>query len=137
LLIFWPVRVAHQAVDVDVAEGTLPVKCVGHHDHPRDPEEDDVEAGDQHRTAGTGPARPSCSGQPSVENGTSAGRIPGVEHVLVAGQRAVIAGAWALRLGFAARHEELAVLPYQAGIWWPHQSWRLMHQSWMLFIQWL
>jgi hypothetical protein len=24
---------------------------------------------------------------------------------------------------------------YQAGIWWPHQSWRLMHQSWMLRIQ--
>jgi len=26
---------------------------------------------------------------------------------------------------------------YQAGIWWPHQSWREMHQSWMLFIHWL
>jgi hypothetical protein len=25
---------------------------------------------------------------------------------------------------------------YQAGIWWPHQSWREMHQSWMLFSQW-
>ena len=24
---------------------------------------------------------------------------------------------------------------YQAGIWWPHQSWRLTHQSWMLRIQ--
>ena len=26
-------------------------------------------------------------------------------------------------------------LPYQAGIWWPHHSWRLMHQSWMFSIQ--
>jgi len=24
---------------------------------------------------------------------------------------------------------------YQAGIWWPHQSCRLMHQSWMSRIQ--
>lgn len=24
---------------------------------------------------------------------------------------------------------------YQTGIWWPHQSWRLMHQSWMFCIQ--
>jgi len=27
--------------------------------------------------------------------------------------------------------------PYQAGIWWPHQSWREMHQSWMFSSQWL
>jgi len=24
------------------------------------------------------------------------------------------------------------LLPYQAGIWWPHHSWRLMHQSWIV-----
>ena len=24
---------------------------------------------------------------------------------------------------------------YQAGIWWPHHSWRLMHQSRVFFIQ--
>ena len=24
--------------------------------------------------------------------------------------------------------------PYQAGMWWPHQSWREMHQGWMLRI---
>ena len=29
--------------------GTLAGEVVGHHDHARDPEEDDVEAGDQHR----------------------------------------------------------------------------------------
>ena len=27
-----------------------------------------------------------------------------------------------------------AAVSYQAGIWWPHQSWRLMHQSWMFRI---
>src|SRR5690606_2102864 len=26
---------------------------------------------------------------------------------------------------------------YQAGIWWPHQSWRDTHQSWMFSSQWL
>ena len=25
---------------------------------------------------------------------------------------------------------------YHAGIWWPHHSWREMHQSWMFPIQW-
>ena len=25
---------------------------------------------------------------------------------------------------------------YHAGTWWPHHSWRLMHQSWMLCIHW-
>jgi hypothetical protein len=41
--------VAHQAVDVDVLERHLAGEVLGHHDHPGDPEEDDVVAGDQHR----------------------------------------------------------------------------------------
>jgi hypothetical protein len=32
---------------------------------------------------------------------------------------------------------DVAVVAYQAGIWWPHQSWREMHQSWMLLSHWL
>jgi hypothetical protein len=42
-------RVEHQAVDVDVFEGHFAGEVRGHHDHPGDPEEDDVVAGDQHR----------------------------------------------------------------------------------------
>ena len=41
--------VAHDGVDVDVAERHLAGEVQGRHDHARDPEEDDVEAGDQHR----------------------------------------------------------------------------------------
>ncbi len=40
--------VADQRVDVDVAEGHLLHHVQAHHHHARDPEEDDVEAGDQH-----------------------------------------------------------------------------------------
>ena len=40
--------VAHQAVDVDVAKRHLAGEVGGHHDHPGDPEEDDVVAGNQH-----------------------------------------------------------------------------------------
>ena len=47
------VVVAYQAVDVD-RRGTGPRlrKLQPHHDHPRDPEEDDVEAGDQYVCSG-------------------------------------------------------------------------------------
>ncbi len=41
--------VAHNGVDVDVAERHFAGEVQGHHDHPCDPEEDDVESGDQHR----------------------------------------------------------------------------------------
>ena len=40
--------VAHHPVDVDVAKGHLAREVGGHHDHPGDPEEDDLVAGDQH-----------------------------------------------------------------------------------------
>ena len=42
------VGVAHQAVDVDLAEGHVVHELQAHHDHAGHPEEDDVEAGDQH-----------------------------------------------------------------------------------------
>ena len=37
--------IEHQAVDVDVFEGHFAGEVRGHHDHPGDPEEDDVVAG--------------------------------------------------------------------------------------------
>ena len=43
-----PLRIPHQAVDVDGFEGHLTGELQGHHDHPGDPEEDDVMPRDQH-----------------------------------------------------------------------------------------
>ena len=40
--------IADQAMHIDVLERDLAGDVLGHHDHARDPEEDDVEAGDQH-----------------------------------------------------------------------------------------
>jgi valyl-tRNA synthetase len=40
--------VAHERVDVDGAKRDIFHEMQSHHHHPRDPEEDDVEAGDQH-----------------------------------------------------------------------------------------
>jgi hypothetical protein len=42
-------RVEHQAVDVHMFERHAAGEVRGHHDHPGDPEEDDVVAGHQHR----------------------------------------------------------------------------------------
>ena len=41
--------IADQAMHIDVLEGDLAGDLLGHHDHAGDPEEDDVETGDQHR----------------------------------------------------------------------------------------
>ena len=45
--IFCALLVAHQGVDVDVAERHLLHEVQAHHHHARHPEEDDVEAGDE------------------------------------------------------------------------------------------
>src|SRR5262249_19396703 len=76
------------------------------------------------------------SGQPSEENGTSCdeNQVSKTSGSLV---------NLLLILNFSTTSS--SVLPtntfpcssYQAGIWWPHQSWREMHQSWMFSSQWL
>ena len=73
-------------------------------------------------------------GQPSVENG----------HRAELNQVSSVSGSWVMlelpHLG-QVQGASLAttVSPqssqYQAGIWWPHHSWRLMHQSRPPFIQ--
>ena len=45
---FLALAVAHQAVHVDLAEGHLLHHVEAHENHAGDPEEDDVEAGNQH-----------------------------------------------------------------------------------------
>ncbi len=47
-------RIAHDGIDVDLAERHLAGEILGGHDHARDPEEDDVEAGNQHRARDEG-----------------------------------------------------------------------------------
>ena len=67
-----PLLVAHQGVDVDVVERHLLHEVEAHHHHARDPEEDDVEAGDERAGRIVALQLRVLSGQPSVENGHSA-----------------------------------------------------------------
>ena len=104
------VRVVHQAVDVDVAERHLAGEVQRHHDHPGDPEEDDVVAGDQH-VGGQEQVLLDRLGRPAEGRERELrGRVPGVEHVFVARELAAVAGGRGLRsrLVFAARDEQLA-----------------------------
>ena len=101
--------VAHQAVHVDLAERHVAHELQAEHDHARDPEEDDVEAGDQHAgrvEALRGPAF--CSGQPSVENGHSAEENQVSSTSASWRQRdvaAVLRARLRARLGLAARDD--------------------------------
>ncbi|MNV18634.1 hypothetical protein D3C71_1094660 [compost metagenome] len=104
-------RVAHQAVDVHVLERHAAGEVRGHHDHPGDPEEDDVVARDQHgagqvevEVVGVGGAlvRPAHGAE-----GHERGRVPGVQHVFIAAQR--LAGGLGLGFGFVAGHDHVAV----------------------------
>ena len=76
--------VAHQAMDVDVVERHFFHEVQAHHHHARDPEEDDVEAGDQRRGRVEARklrrlVRPAQRRERPQRRGE-----PGVEHVLVA-----------------------------------------------------
>jgi hypothetical protein len=81
-----------------------------------------------------------CSGQPSVEKGTSADE----NHVSSTSSSRfslpVYASSSSLGCASARRARDVRFRrssPYQAGMRWPHHSWREMHQSWMLFSHWL
>ncbi len=132
------VLVADQAGDVDLAERHVAGELQSHHDHAGDPEENDVEAGDQHvrRVEGLqfrGGLRPAQRRERPEGRGE-----PGVENILVLAQgeaRRQPVAQRALR-SRCARHRLVPSLSYQAGMRCPHQSWRLMHQSWMLRIHW-
>ena len=85
---FLSFAVAHEAVDVYLAEGDFAVHAVrAHQHHARHPEEDDVEAGDED-VAGVvgfevgGVVRPALGGEWPQRGGE-----PGVEHVFVLRQR--------------------------------------------------
>ena len=105
-------RVAHQAVDVDVVERDLAGEVQGHHDHPRDPEEDDVVAGDEHRRRQEELELLRLLRPAERRERHQRRRVPGVEDVGVAPQRAGVARGLGLRarLVLAARDEDLAAV---------------------------
>src|SRR5207245_4129334 len=94
-----------------------------------------------------------CSGQPSVENGHKAeenqvsstsgswiNSCPPQFGQCVGGVLATIGlaskGMTQVPSGLVdSKISALQPLQYQAGIWWPHQIWREMHQSLMSRIQ--
>ena len=81
--------VAHETGDVDLAERHLTGEVQRHHDHPGDPEEDDVVAGDQHvgrviRLEFDGFLRPTERAERPQRR-----REPRFEHVVVRSQREV------------------------------------------------
>ena len=79
--------------DVDVAERDFAAELESHHDHPRDPQRDDVAPGDQHlggieSAELVGLRRPTkCHKRPQ---GT---REPSVQHILVLAQRTIASAA--------------------------------------------
>ena len=84
------VAVAHQAVHVDLVKGHLAVpELEPHHDHARDPEEDDIEAGHQHAGGVEIPEAFALFGPAQRGEGPERRAEPGIEHILVLTQRVV------------------------------------------------
>jgi hypothetical protein len=76
--------VADEGVDIDGVEGDLVHDGELHHHHPGDPEEDDVEAGDEDGGREVFPERLGLLGPAQRADGPEAGGEPGVEDVGVA-----------------------------------------------------
>src|SRR5690606_32076938 len=92
----------HQTVDVHMLEWHAPGEVLGHHDHPGNPEEDDVVASDQHGgrqvqvevvVSSVGLVGPAHGGKRH-----HGGRIPRVQHIGIAAQ--CFAGGLCLGFGF-------------------------------------
>ena len=104
-------------MDVDAAERHLAGEVQRHHDHPRDPEEDDVEAGHEHGRRQEQILFDRFCRPAERRKRELRGRVPGVEHVGVAGQRAGVAGGrgFGARLFFVAADENLAAAAVPRG----------------------
>ena len=61
----------------------------------------------------------------------------GVSATGAGGAGCDVLGALACASASSCATTTLPSSSYQAGIWWPHQSWREMVQSWMFSSQWL
>ena len=126
---FLALLVAHDRIDVHVAERQLAGEIGRHHDHAHDPEKNDVEAGDEYRARQKHFELARLLRPAERRMAPQGGREPGVEHVGVLPERA--AGLPDFR-DASSTLRATTMLPcssYQAGIRCPHQSWREMHQS--------
>jgi len=132
-----PVRVADQAGQIDRVEGRFAGEMDAQHHHPGHPEEDDV-VGRLHDRARIeaieivrllGPAERGEGPQPRTE--------PRVEYVIVLAKfrRRAPANLAGGRTGGVAVTVVCPSGQYQAGIRWPHHSWRLTFQSRISVIQ--
>src|SRR4051794_6683047 len=80
-----------------------------------------------------------CSGQPIVENGTSADENQ-VSSTSSSRRNAPVdpaAAAFAFASSSVRATKYWPASSYHAGMRWPHHSWREMHQSWILPSHWL
>ena len=108
------VLIADEPGDVDVAERHVTHELQSHHHHARDPEEDDVEAGDQDVSWVEALERGGGVGPTERRERPQGRREPGIEHILVLAQGDARADA-VLRahLGFVAADVDvvIAVVP--------------------------
>ena len=105
-------HVAHQGVDVDGTKRHPAQKMEAHHDHPRHPEEDDVEPGDQHVRRVVAPELRGFPGPAEGRERPQGGREPGIQHVLVAPElhrAAVVLFGGGMGVGLGELDEDLAV----------------------------
>src|SRR3569832_1151175 len=80
---FLTMRIAHQTVNIDLAERYLARELEAHHDHACDPEEDDVEAGHEHAGRIKGLELRRLSRPTQRRERPQRRAEPGVEHVVV------------------------------------------------------
>ncbi len=113
--------VAHQTVHIDRVKRYFLHEIQGHHDHSGHPEEDDVEAGDQH-TAGVespqefGDIRVVIGiGPAQGAKGPQAGREPGVQYILVLFQDSLAEIVTFAHVFFAAAHVNIALIVIPGG----------------------
>src|SRR3990167_8021752 len=84
-------------MNINIAEGNIPHELKTHHDHPGDPEKEDIEASDKHRGRIEGlkicaHLRPSKRGERP-----ESGRKPRVQHVGIADKLASATSRASLR----------------------------------------
>jgi len=114
--------VPHQRVDIDGVEGDLIDHGKLHHHHPGDPEEDDVEAGDEDVGGEVFPVGFGVLGPAEGADRPEAGGEPGVEDVGVAVEfefDTIVSFHWKVRVALWTR--DLKVTDGRR-TWWPKRS---------------
>src|SRR5258708_5340106 len=104
--------VAHDGIDVHMPKRHFAGEMLRHHDHPGDPEENDVEACHQHRGREKGVEVFGLFGPAKRSEGHQRRRKPSVEYVIVALERTAISfrGSPFFSLGFVAADIDIALV---------------------------